>query len=129
MRQGTENQAQQLLEARRTAGLSQEALALHLGVSRQQISRIEKGQSDTTHANALKWLAFCGFASDVRREETGELSASDRGLLDRVDRLLRRMDDRDRQMLVGQLNLIEQRLDDDSTKSAINAETRARSSG
>lgn len=64
----------QLRRAREAAGLSQDALAVRLGISSAQVSRIETGARGTTLAVAQRWLEECGFA--VESVSVGEPEAA-----------------------------------------------------
>jgi len=64
----------QLVEARRSTGLSQRALAKRLGVSQAQVARIEKRGYESYTLNTLRrYLAALGqgYVLDVRVEQRG----------------------------------------------------------
>lgn len=53
--------AARLRELRKEAGLTQDQLADRLGVSRVQVSRIERGISSTPMETILAWHSACGY--------------------------------------------------------------------
>lgn len=55
----------QLREIREEAGFTQEQLGQLLGISRVQISRIEKGSRSTGFAMVRKWYRACGYELDA----------------------------------------------------------------
>ena len=70
----------QLVEARQSAGLTQQELAKRLGVSQAQVSRIEKRGYDTYTLTTLRRYVTAlgeGFSLEVKvkREESKEVSA------------------------------------------------------
>ena len=57
--------AQRLVDRRKAAGLSQEALAAQLGVSRQAVSKWERSESSPDTDNLLTLLIAIGLTSLV----------------------------------------------------------------
>ena len=59
-------------EARKAAGLSQESLGERLGVSRQAVSKWERGAADPSTSNLLALAKLFGVpAEDLLRETAG----------------------------------------------------------
>ena len=63
--------AERLAARRRLAGLSQEALAEKLGVSRQAVSKWENGTSDPSTVNLLALAKLYGVSADELLREVG----------------------------------------------------------
>lgn len=110
-----------LEEIRRSAGLSQERLADRLRVSRVQVSRIENSISRTPVETLESWADACGYdlvlvarESPAARELAAELdhaTPAERALCLRLSRLLPRLDDRERQMVVSYVRVLEEDAD------------------
>ena len=72
--------SEQILKKRKEAGLSQEALAEQLGVSRQAVSKWEVGDANPDIAYVMRMCEIFGISSDVllfgeeRRPKTDEVS-------------------------------------------------------
>lgn len=72
--------SEQILKKRKEAGLSQEALAEQLGVSRQAVSKWETGEANPDIAYVMRMCEIFGISSDVllfgeeRIPETSEVS-------------------------------------------------------
>lgn len=116
-----------LLELRRLreeAGLSQDALAERLGVTREHVSRIERSKTQTNVDKAAQWAEACGYdLMLVPRERPGarallaELEHSteeERAVLIRLSRLFPRLDERSRQIAIRYIEMLdEMQLEDD----------------
>ena len=61
-----EYNAQVLLDARKSAGLTQEALANRIGADKGYISRLERGITIPTISTFYKLVAAMGFTVDLR---------------------------------------------------------------
>ena len=61
--------AQRLAERRKQAGLSQEALAARLGVSRQAVSKWEQGRAAPSTANLLALAKLYGACAEELLQE------------------------------------------------------------
>ena len=57
--------SEQILKKRKEAGLSQEALAEQLGVSRQAVSKWEVGEANPDIAYVMRMCEIFGISSDV----------------------------------------------------------------
>ncbi len=111
-----------LLELRRIreeAGLSQDAVAERLGVTREHVSRVERAKTQTNVDKAQQWADVCGFdlmlvprdrpSARVVAAELEHATPEERGVLLRLSRLLPRLDDRSRQIAIRYIEM----LDDD----------------
>lgn len=61
-----EYNAQVLLDARRTAGLTQQELAERIGVDKGYISRVERGKTIPSAAMLYKMAAAMGFCVELK---------------------------------------------------------------
>jgi transcriptional regulator with XRE-family HTH domain len=92
------------LKARRQElGLSQSQLAERVGMTKQQISVLERGKSDTTTQRLYDLAAALDLDVLIEMPERGAVSLSDedRGLIDRIGSALPELSDHDRAVLIN----------------------------
>lgn len=79
--------AQRLVDRRKAAGLSQEALAAQLGVSRQAVSKWERSESSPDTANLIALAALYGVSLDelLYGEAASDADSSEDGSTETVD--------------------------------------------
>ena len=79
--------AQRLVDRRKTAGLSQEALAAQLGVSRQAVSKWERSESSPDTDNLIALAALYGVSLDelLYGEAASDADSSEDGSTETVD--------------------------------------------
>lgn len=79
--------AQRLVDRRKAAGLSQEALAAQLGVSRQAVSKWERSESSPDTDNLIALAALYGVSLDelLYGEEASDADGSEDGSTETVD--------------------------------------------
>lgn len=79
--------AQRLVDRRKTAGLSQEALAAQLGVSRQAVSKWERSESSPDTDNLIALAALYGVSLDelLYGEAASDADGSEDGSTETVD--------------------------------------------
>lgn len=79
--------AQRLVDRRKAAGLSQEALAAQLGVSRQAVSKWERSESSPDTDNLIALAALYGVSLDelLYREAASDADGSEDGSTETVD--------------------------------------------
>ena len=79
--------AQRLVDRRKAAGLSQEALAAQLGVSRQAVSKWERSESSPDTDNLIALAALYGVSLDelLYGEAAGDADSSEDGSTETVD--------------------------------------------
>lgn len=79
--------AQRLVDRRKAAGLSQEALAAQLGVSRQAVSKWERSESSPDTDNLIALAALYGVSLDelLYGEAASDANSSEDGSTDTVD--------------------------------------------
>lgn len=79
--------AQRLVDRRKAAGLSQEALAAQLGVSRQAVSKWERSESSPDTDNLIALAALYGVSLDelLYGEAAGDADGSEDGSTETVD--------------------------------------------
>lgn len=79
--------AQRLVDRRKAAGLSQEALAAQLGVSRQAVSKWERSESSPDTDNLIALAALYGVSLDelLYREAASDADSSEDGSTETVD--------------------------------------------
>ena len=88
-------------EARKRAGLTQQALAGRVGVSQPAVARIESGRTSATFELMLRLVRACGFDLDIRvvpLDEDAWASVERNARLtpdERLDRMLAGLDLRD----------------------------------
>ena len=122
--------ARQLREAREQAGLSREQLGALIGVSREQVSRIEGGRRGTSPARVRQWMEACEKAAAaggvpllversavlVAPEATSrvvvmlDLTSDDRDVFERLLRIWPRLEPSNRRILAAQLSAYEREL-------------------
>lgn len=84
----TEALRRQLRHAREAAGLTRRALGDRLGITENQVFRIEKGARSTSIERAQEWLVACGFSVEtvsITEPERAALAAAALGMLDEAD--------------------------------------------
>lgn len=79
--------AQRLVDRRKAAGLSQEALAAQLGVSRQAVSKWERSESSPDTDNLIALAALYGVSLDelLYGEAASDADGSEDGSTETVD--------------------------------------------
>ena len=79
--------AQRLVDRRKAAGLSQEALAAQLGVSRQAVSKWERSESSPDTDNLIALAALYGVSLDelLYGEAASDADSSEDGSTETVD--------------------------------------------
>jgi len=75
--------SKQLLELRKSAGLTQQVLADLLSINRSFISQVERYNTDLTASLLEKWIFACGYRLVIQREgdELAGLADDERALI------------------------------------------------